>query len=87
MLSRAVRWYFTKSWRMTATARRCPSGSQVATSVPSHRTVPDEGWYKPASSLARVVLPEPLTPTRATTWPAPISIDTSRRLGSDRLGW
>ena len=61
---------------MTATERRTSSGSTAAVSVPSHSTRPCWGRYSRHSSLARVVLPEPFSPTRATISPAPISMDT-----------
>jgi hypothetical protein len=66
---------------MTATERRSPSGSTVAVSTPSQSTRPRWGRYSRQSSLARVVLPEPFSPTRATISPAPISMDTPATAG------
>jgi hypothetical protein len=71
---------------MTATERRSPSGSAAAVSTPSHSTRPPWGRYSRHSSLARVVLPEPFSPTRATISPAPISMDTPVRAGLVALG-
>ena len=56
--------------KITATERRSPSASMSRTSAPSHRIVPVCGSYRPASSLASVVLPDPFSPTSATTSPA-----------------
>ena len=42
--------------------------------------------YSRHSSLARVVLPEPFSPTRATISPAPISSDTPVTAGVVALG-
>jgi hypothetical protein len=56
-------------------------------SAPSQATVPALGGNRPARIFASVVLPEPLSPTSATTWPRGSSIDTSRRLGTWRLGY
>ena len=58
-----------KVLEMIATRCRKRSGRKVRTSVPSHRTAPLPGSYKPAMTLASVVLPEPFSPTRATTSP------------------
>src|SRR4051794_13474088 len=43
---------------------RTAAGSQSAVSTPSQRMVPLPGWYRLHNSLARVVLPEPFSPTR-----------------------
>ncbi|GGZ86428.1 hypothetical protein GCM10010371_52970 [Streptomyces subrutilus] len=55
-------------------------------SAPSHQTVPPpaSGRYRPASSLIRVDLPEPFSPTRAMTLPIRAVRDTSRRVGRGR---
>ena len=58
-----------KSWKITDTLRRTSGGASSATSVPSHRTHPEVGGYSPAMILASVVLPDPLSPTIATTSP------------------
>ena len=71
---------------MTATERRSSSGSTVAVSTPSQSTRPWSGRYSRHSSLARVVLPEPFSPTRATISPAPISSDTPVTAGVARSG-
>ena len=86
MLSRTVSGQLPWSWAMTAMRSRSGSPSTSAIATSSQRTVPDCGWYSPARILARVVLPDPFSPTSAITSPRPISTDTSRSDGSSAPG-
>ena len=51
------------------------------TSMPSSSTAPAEGSISRVSSLAKVDLPEPVSPTIATRRPASIARSTSRSTG------
>src|SRR5438128_2588283 len=46
-------------------------------SWPRKRTAPSVGRRRPAASLAVVVLPDPLSPTRQRTWPGSTRNETS----------
>ena len=64
------------------TTATCPHRSSVAiraVSRPSHVTLPEVGRYSPVTSFASVVLPEPFSPTSATTCPRRRVSDTPRR--------
>src|SRR5437879_3047528 len=64
---------------MTATPRRCASpGSRITVSRPSRRMLPASGRCAPASTLMRVLLPAPFSPSRANTSPARNSKSTPR---------
>ena len=54
--------------------QRQRAGSSPARSWPSMRIRPLVGWYRPHSSLTRVDLPAPFSPTRARTDPAGMSM-------------
>ena len=57
------------SWKTTPTcARSCGSGT-VVTSLPSTSNRPLVSGYSPRSRLVMVVLPTPLSPTKATRSP------------------
>ena len=86
MLCRAVSGQLAWSWAITAIRSRNCSGSMFVVGTWSHSTVPDSGSYSPAMSLASVVLPEPFSPTSATTSPRPISMLTPRNAGSSCPG-
>ena len=53
----------------------------MLTSTPSSSTRPSEGSISRVSSLAKVDLPEPVSPTIATRVPAAMSRVTSRSTG------
>src|SRR5713101_4949163 len=64
---------------MTATPRRCASpGSPITVSRPSKRMLPASGRCAPASTLMRVLLPAPFSPSNANTSPARNSKSTPR---------
>jgi hypothetical protein len=86
MLFRRVSGQLAWSCAITAMRSRRPGRSMPSTGVWSQRTVPDSGWYRPASTLARVVFPEPFSPTSATTSPWLIRMLTSRSAGSSAPG-
>ena len=77
MLSLTLSGQLPWSCAMTAIRSRSGSPSTSAIATSSQRTVPACGRYSPARILASVVFPDPFSPTRATTSPRPISIDTS----------
>ena len=81
MLWRTVSGQLAWSWAMTAMRSRSGSASTSPRSVPSQYTAPLCGRYRPASTLASVVFPEPFSPTSATTSPWRISTLTSDRAG------
>ena len=78
MLSPADSAYLMKSWNTIAVRASSSRLSVSRVSIPSQQTRPPPGRYSPASSLASVVLPDPLAPTSATTSPGPIRSETSR---------
>src|ERR1700687_245477 len=51
-------------------------GAIFSTDSPSMRTAPAAGLYTRVTTLKRVVLPAPLGPMRATTWPVSTLKDT-----------
>src|SRR5437763_10509559 len=61
-------------------ARARTSGLARVRSRPSNSTWPARGRRSPMTLLRSVVLPTPLRPMRQTTWPAPTSRSTSRRM-------
>jgi hypothetical protein len=75
-----------KSWKMTATLWLSSVWSIDAMSMSSQVTVPDCGRYRPANTFASVDLPDPFSPTRATTSPARMVADTSMSAGDSPLG-
>ena len=77
MLSPADSAYRMKSWNTTAVQPSSERRSTSRVSRPSQQTRPELGRYSPASSLASVVLPDPLAPTSATTSPGSIRRETS----------
>jgi len=86
MLCCAVSGQLAWSCAITAIWSRSWSPSISAAGTPSQRSCPDSGWYSPATTLASVVLPDPFSPTRATTSPSAISMLTSRSAGSAQPG-
>lgn len=66
-----------KSWNTTAVQPGSERRSASRVSFPSQQTRPALGRYSPASSLASVVLPDPLAPTSATTSPGSIRREMS----------
>ena len=55
------------------------SGGSPAVSSPLTAMLPARGRMRPASAFKTVVLPEPLPPRRATTFPSGTSKETSRK--------
>src|SRR6478672_10894276 len=53
-------------------------GPCTVTGRPSKRYSPESNAWMPATPLIRVLLPAPLSPTRAVTWPARTSRSTPR---------
>jgi hypothetical protein len=78
MLSPADSAYWMKSWNTIAARLSSSRLSTSRVSLPSQQTRPSHGRYSPASSLASVVLPDPLAPTSAITSPGSIRRETSR---------
>jgi len=66
-----------KSGRKKRRLRR--SIRERCNACPSRWMAPLEGAQIVARQRSRVLLPAPLAPTTATSWPAAISIDTSSR--------
>jgi hypothetical protein len=81
-----VLWYLPKSWNAAEVAERHERLSMSARSVSSIRMRPVSGRYIFSSSLTMVVLPEPYSPTSATTLPAGIVMDRSFSAGRSLLG-
>src|SRR4051794_10100061 len=61
-------------------ARARTSGAVRVRSRPSKRMRPDRGRSRPMMLLSSVVLPTPLRPMRQTSWPAPTSKSTPRKM-------
>src|SRR5437016_5237963 len=76
-----------KSWNAPARHSRHSLAGKRASGVSSRRIEPDDGSYIFASSLTRVVLPAPFSPTIATTAPAGSVTDTSSSTTRDVPGY
>ena len=63
---------------LDARARSRPCGPCTVTGWPSKRYSPSSKAWMPAMPLIRVLLPAPLSPTSAVTWPARTSRSTPR---------
>ena len=57
-------------------SRAMRSGRARVMSWPSTSTEPDRAWVSPVSARSRVLLPAPLVPSSATTWPRSTSKST-----------
>ncbi len=79
--SRAVRVSkSSRRWKVRAMPRRARTwGDERVMSVPSKRTRPRVGGWRPVMTLKRVVLPAPLGPMRPWTVPARTATSTSFR--------
>ena len=64
------------AWATPARTNRHADGPPRPTSTPSTSTSPALGATSPLATRARVVLPAPLAPTRATASLAPTASDT-----------
>ncbi len=87
--SRSVSSKRTKSWKTAVTRRRHEARSRSRRSVPSTSMEPDCGSYKRHSSLARVVLPAPLTPDdreRRPGWDVQVEAAQHRPVRAGRVG-
>ena len=78
--------YRAKSWNTGAIWARTSDGSQPARSTPSHAIDPRVGGSRSHSSLASVVLPDPLAPTIAMICPRRSSKLTLRTASSGDAG-
>ena len=76
----------TKSWNAPVVASRQRSGLMPARSRPSTVIRPVVGRYMPVSSLIRVDLPAPFSPTTATVVPALSVRQISVRAGASWPG-
>jgi hypothetical protein len=86
MFSRADNGHRVGSCITTATRSRIDSGARSPVSTSSQCTDPSVGRYSPASSAARVDLPDPFSPTSATTSPRRSVSVTSAMAGRSASG-
>ena len=86
MFVAAVNGHLWYSCVTTAIRARSPSTFQSDSGRPFHSMLPSVGARRPAIIAARVVLPEPFSPTNATVCPAVIVNVTSSTAGVSRSG-
>lgn len=77
-------WNTYWMWRSSSGDRRCTGR---VTSVPSKRSLPCWGGISPAMERANVVLPLPLSPTRATVSPELMVNEACRTAGTGSVVW
>ncbi|MDT4862850.1 hypothetical protein FQZ97_975250 [compost metagenome] len=79
------------SWKIIWMRRRSlrPSGvlNAACASCPSNSKPPRVGSYRPTSSRATVLFPQPDSPTSASVWPRGMSKDTPSTARSSWRGW
>jgi hypothetical protein len=85
-LTLAVNGHWTKSCATSATWSKTLSRASREVGTPSQKTPPQSGRYSPTSSLASVLLPEPFSPTNATTSPRRTVMLTPHSAGSVAFG-
>ncbi len=64
-------------WTVAMPSERACAGPWISTGLPSSITVPESGWWMPASTLTTVLLPAPFSPTSPWISPGSRSSETS----------
>ena len=86
--TRFITSWSSGSWKTTETLRRTSHWCSLSTGTPSIRMLPSVGYRTAVSSLTSVLLPEPLWPMIATSWPGSIfrfrSAERRHRVGLAR---